>query len=109
MKTWLYLLEQDLFENNDFLLMRAKKAPTVVRKNMLKTFKESSLTVSDIKSIYLKPKDYQGKKIDTWEQLLDLEIYRFTPIVIKGNNKKSDQIELNELIPFKPKVIRNTI
>ena len=109
MKTWLYLLEQDLFDNGDYLLKRAKTAPKKIRNNMLNTFKQSNLTVDDIKTIYLKPKDYKDQEVTTWEQLLDLEIYRFKPVVLKGKNLKNEQLDVSDLIPFKPRVIKNTV
>lgn len=114
MKTWLYLLEQDLFDNKDDLLKRAKRTPRKIRDNMLTTFKKSHLTPDDIKLIYLKPGDYKNQEISTWEQLLDLEIYRFTPTIIKGGKKSStrkndEQLDFKELMPFKPKVIKNTV
>ena len=109
MKVWQYLIKQDLFENKAYLDRMAKIRPEKVRKLMIEVFKSSDLTVADIKNYYLTYKDYAGKDISTWADLMDLEIYRFTPKVIKGggNNNPNRQLDLCDLIPFKPKVIKS--
>lgn len=108
MKVFEYLIDQDLFVNKKELKLYSKKVPDMVKHDMINTLKEYNIGPDFIKSRYLNYKDYKGKECHTLDQLLDLEIYRFTPKVIVGGGKPSAQLELENFIRFTPKVIKQT-
>lgn len=108
MKVYEYLIHQDLFENKKELLIELRLNPDQLLKNMVSIFEIEGITVDAITKNYLNYKDYTGKDINTMEKLLNLDVYKFMPVVIKGKNTNTCQMTLNEYMKPNLKVIKNS-
>lgn len=107
-KAWRYLLTMLFQEVKPGQLEKwLQKDPQKVKNQMIEALEEDNFSISKVKSMCLKPKDYVGKNINTWEELFDLDIRGFDYQVIEGKNQKGNQVGLEEIMTFKPRVIKS--
>ncbi|WP_410496472.1 hypothetical protein QTL86_03360 [Cellulosilyticum sp. ST5] len=105
MKAWVKILNE-MFNEVDYPFETLiNKHPERTKRDMIKVFTDDKLTVSDIVG-YLPHKDVVGKTFNSFEELFDLDISGFEHKVLIGNSRQKEQIGIEDILGFKPKVIK---
>lgn len=109
MKVWELLIENNIFnESKESLYKEAEKDLIGLQQDMINIFVSNYITIERIKKKCLKPHEYD-ESINNWWSLLNLEVYRFIPKVIKGgkdSKHETSQVTLNDFIKADLKVVK---
>ena len=104
MKAWVYLL-YEMFDEKYYTYEQYLQMPEKTKRAMLKQLKEEKFSVKQALRC-LPPIEAAKIRVSTLEELFEIDVRGFDAKVIKGQSKAIGQIGLEEIIKFKPKVVK---
>lgn len=102
MKAWIKIMD-DMFviseADRKYLLSR----PDQAKREMKNAFEDISLDINKVIETCI---EYCNKNIKTWDELFDLDISGFEHKVLIGKSKDKQQIGIEDIVKFRPRVIK---
>lgn len=94
-----------MFEEANYTYEAMIKRPEGTKKAMIKSFNEEGLTVKCVAS-FLPHREVVNKEFKSFEELFEFEVSGFEPKVIEGTKSANGQIGIEEIMRFRPIVIK---
>lgn len=102
MKAWIKIMD-DMYVMNDedrcWMLEHPNKAKKILEEKLV----EDGLVFKKVIETNI---EYCGKGIKTFKELFELDIRGFETKVIKGKSKENQQLGIEDIYNFKPRVVK---
>ena len=104
-KAWQYIMREMFEGTEEVYKYNETRCPNRTKQEMKEVIQEEGISIQELISFL--PGMYKYKtKAGSIDELFEIEIHEFNPIVIKGSNRKSEQIGIEEILKFKPVIVK---